>query len=113
MKRFLLALFLFPVAVCTDTNGIVFPYKITTNALSYTNAFTNVHRFSQVDHHFRMTNRFDGLLILERAPGEPWRVMGRSTMSCTNLIIGTQSQREFQIILMTRPDSAKAVRVVN
>jgi len=100
--RVLLA-FLFPLVVCTDTNGIVYPYKVVTNTFAFTNMVTNIHTVTQIDYHFTTTNQFDGYVLLSRVPGEDWKIDAGSTSKPTNWIIGAQSQREFLILLMNRP----------
>lgn len=112
MKLFrLLALFLFPLVVCTDTNGVVFPYKSVTNTFSYTNAVTNIHTVTQVDYYFTTSNRFDGYVLMSRVPGQQdWEITGRSTNQSTNWIIGTQSPREYHIVLMSRPTPVVLLR---
>lgn len=98
-------LLMFPLVVCTDTNGIIAPYKVVTNTFSFTNAVTNVHTVTQVDYHFTTTNRFEGYALLSRVPGGEWQIDGGSPTTQTNWIIGTQSPREYLIWLMNRPAS--------
>ena len=102
MKKLWLML-LFPLAVCTDTNGIIAPYKAVTNTFSITNAVTNIHTVTQVNYHFTTTNRFEGYALLSRVPGGEWHFDGGSPTTQINWIIGTQSPRDYMIWLMNKP----------
>lgn len=109
-KLRLLLLFVFPLAVCTDTNAVLFPHKAVTNTFSYTNVVTNIHTVTQVNYHFTTTNQFDGYVLLSRRPGQEWGIVGGSPKPFTNWVIGTQSTEEYQIILLNRPEPRQNLR---
>jgi len=116
MKTLRLALFfVFPLAVCTDTNGVVFPYKAITNTFSYTNVVTNIHNVTQVDWYFKTTSTSHVAHAVYSGHDGDWSLLGVSTSKVTNWIMGTQSRppQEFVIHLLSRPQSPSALQRAN
>jgi hypothetical protein len=101
----LVLLVIFPLVACTDTNGVVLPYKAVTNTFSYTNAVTNIHNVTQVDWYFKTTSTSHVAHAVYSGHDGDWSLLGVSTSKVTNWIMGTQSRppQEFVIHLLSRP----------
>lgn len=110
----LVLLVIFPLVACTDTNGVVFPYKAVTNTFSYTNVVTNIHNVTQVDWHFKTTSTSHVAHAIYSGHDGDWTLLGVSTSKVSNWIMGTQAKPslEFVIHLLSLPQPPAALRAV-